>query len=65
MPSVDEYLKNGLGTSTYGVFLQSAVIGMEAARIKEFEWALTNPKMIKGLKIVGRIKNDLVTHEVQ
>nr|TKS11592.1 hypothetical protein D5086_0000071850 [Populus alba] len=64
VPTFDEYVRNGLATSTYGVIMAASFLGMEeVAGGEEFEWLKSNPKIIKAGKMIGRLRNDVVSHE--
>ena len=64
VPLFNEYLRNGFATSAYGLFPTASLIGMKSAEIKEFEWMQSNPQIAKSTKMLGRLENDIVTHEV-
>uniref|UniRef100_A0A2K1WN29 Isoprene synthase, chloroplastic n=1 Tax=Populus trichocarpa TaxID=3694 RepID=A0A2K1WN29_POPTR len=64
VPTFDEYVRNGLATSTYGVIMAASFLGMEeVAGGEEYEWLISNPKIIKAGKTIGRLRNDIVGHE--
>ncbi|XP_065848002.1 probable terpene synthase 6 [Euphorbia lathyris] len=65
VPPFDEYLKNGLITSTYGSLSSATMIGMEELGIKDYEWMKSNPKIIEATKLIGRLMNDIKAHEVE
>ncbi|KAJ9141348.1 hypothetical protein P3X46_031890 [Hevea brasiliensis] len=65
VPTFDVYLQNGSESSTYGVVVAAGFIGMEKiAGIKEYQWLQSNPKIVKALKVLGRLENDIVSHQV-
>nr|XP_034909751.1 probable terpene synthase 6 [Populus alba]TKR66322.1 terpene synthase/cyclase family protein [Populus alba] len=64
VPTFDEYVRNGLATSAYGVIMAASFLGMEeVAGGEEYEWLKSNPKIIKAGKMIGRLMNDIVGHE--
>uniref|UniRef100_A0A2K1WN15 Terpene synthase metal-binding domain-containing protein n=1 Tax=Populus trichocarpa TaxID=3694 RepID=A0A2K1WN15_POPTR len=64
VPTFDEYVRNGLATSAYGVVMAASFLGMEeVAGGEEYEWLKSNPKIIKAGKMIGRLMNDIVGHE--
>ena len=66
VPPFDEYVRNGLTTSAYGVLMAASFLGMEeVAGGEEYEWLKSNPKIIKAGKMIGRLMNDIVGHEVR
>jgi len=66
VPTFDEYVCNGLATCTYGVIMAASFLGMEeVAGGEEYEWLISNPKIIKAGKTIGRLRNDIVGHEVR
>jgi hypothetical protein len=63
VPTFDEYVRHGLATSAYGVLKAASFLGMEEG--EEYEWLKSNPKIIKAGKMIGRLMNDIVDHEVR
>ncbi|KAJ6349201.1 hypothetical protein OIU77_006730 [Salix suchowensis] len=64
VPTFDEYVLNGLATSTYGVIMAASFLGLEeVAGVEEYGWLKSNPKIIKAGKMIGRLMNDIVGHE--
>ncbi|KAL9344775.1 hypothetical protein Peur_062450 [Populus x canadensis] len=64
VPTFDEYVRNGLATSGFGVLMAASFLGMEeVAGGEEYEWLKSNPKIIKAGKMIGRLMNDIVGHE--
>jgi len=65
VPTFDEYVRNGLATSTYAVITAASFVEMdEVAGREEYEWLNSNPKIIKAGKMIGRLMNDIAGHEV-
>nr|BAJ53218.1 JHL17M24.1 [Jatropha curcas] len=64
VPTFGEYLPNGATSSSYGLVAAVCFVGMEKfAGIKEYEWLKANPKIANAVKIIGRLLNDIVSHE--
>ncbi|KDP35927.1 hypothetical protein JCGZ_09899 [Jatropha curcas] len=64
VPTFGEYLHNGATSSSYGVVAAVCFVGMgKFAGIKEYEWLKANPKIANAVKIIGRLLNDIVSHE--
>ncbi|KAJ6296896.1 hypothetical protein OIU78_022592 [Salix suchowensis] len=66
VPTFDEYeyVLNGLATSADGVIMAAFFLGLEeVAGVEEYEWLKSNPKIIKAAKMIGRLMNDIVSHE--
>jgi hypothetical protein len=46
--------------------MAASFLGMEeVAGGEEYEWLKSNPKIIKAGKMIGRLMNDIVGHEVR
>ncbi|KAF2309593.1 hypothetical protein GH714_003994 [Hevea brasiliensis] len=66
VPTFDVYLQNGSESSSYGLVVAAGFIGMEKiAGIKEYQWLQSNPKIIKAVKLLGRLENDIVSHQAE
>ncbi|KAI9377282.1 hypothetical protein POPTR_019G045300v4, partial [Populus trichocarpa] len=64
VPTFDEYVRNGLTTSAYGVITAVSFVEMdEVAGQEEYEWLKSNPKIMKAGKMICRLMNDIVGHE--
>ncbi|XP_038711359.1 probable terpene synthase 6 [Tripterygium wilfordii] len=64
VPTFDEYLKNGLVTSSYHTILSASFLGMgEIAGMDDFEWLKSSPKIVQASMAIGRLMNDLVSHK--
>jgi hypothetical protein len=56
---------NGLETTGYGVIMAASFVEMdEVAGEEEYKWLKSNPKIMKAAKMIGRLMNDIVGHEV-
>ncbi|CAL1386258.1 unnamed protein product [Linum trigynum] len=63
-PTVKEFIANGIPSSSYGVISAAYFIGMgEAMGTKEYEWLKTNPTIDTATKLLGRLLNDIMSHE--
>lgn len=66
VPTIEEYMPLALETTGYGLLPISSFIGMGGVATKDaFEWLLTEPKIIRGAKMVCRLMDDIVSHKVQ
>ncbi|XP_038711371.1 probable terpene synthase 6 [Tripterygium wilfordii] len=64
VPTFDEYLKNGLITSSYRTIMSASFLGMgEIAGMDDFEWLKSSPKIVTASMAIGRLMNDLVSHK--
>ncbi|CAI0459153.1 unnamed protein product [Linum tenue] len=63
-PTVKEFMANGIPSSSYGVISAAYFIGMgEAMGTEEYEWLKTNPAIDTAAKLLGRLLNDIMSHE--
>ncbi|XP_071723274.1 probable terpene synthase 6 [Rutidosis leptorrhynchoides] len=66
VPTVNEYVSNGLITSAYTPIAMSSFIGMgELAGTQAFEWIKSLPKIHVGSQEICRLINDIVSHEAE
>ncbi|KAJ9141359.1 hypothetical protein P3X46_031901 [Hevea brasiliensis] len=66
VPTFDVYLQNDSESSSYGLVVAAGFIGMEKiAGIKEYRWLQSNPKIVKAVKVLGRLENDIVSHQAE
>lgn len=64
-PTFDEYLSNALLSSCHTVIIATSLVGMgDIVRQEALQWVLDRPKIIKASELIGRIMNDIVSHEV-
>ncbi|GMQ02951.1 hypothetical protein CsSME_00048955 [Camellia sinensis var. sinensis] len=63
--SFEEYMKNALVTSTGRLHTTSCFMGLEAdvATTEAFEWILTKPKMVAASGTIGRLVDDVMSHD--
>ena len=61
----DEYMSNGLITSGHLMLGLSSLLGMgEVANVEAFEWMRNKPKVLVAANIIGRLINDIASHDV-
>ncbi|KDP35342.1 hypothetical protein JCGZ_10983 [Jatropha curcas] len=64
VPPFEEYISNGLVSSTYSVLPAASFIGLEnVVGSKEYEWVKENPKIVNASKLISRLMDDVTTHE--
>lgn len=65
VPTMEEYIKNGIPSSTYLLLATTSWLGMgEVATKAAFDWISSEPTILVASCIIARLLNDLVTHEV-
>lgn len=64
LPSFEEYLKNGLVTSTSCYLPLCALLGMGSVRKEDFEWLSKRPELLVAVLKIGRLVDDVATYEV-
>ena len=63
--AVGRWRRNGLATSAYGVIMAASFVEMdEVAGQEEYKWLKSNPNIMKAGKMICRLMNDIVSHEV-
>ncbi|PHT99424.1 hypothetical protein BC332_31619 [Capsicum chinense] len=66
VPTMDQYIKNGIPSSTYLLLAATSWLGMGDVATKEaFDWISTEPTVLVASCIIARLLNDLVTHEIE
>uniref|UniRef100_M1B7I5 Sesquiterpene synthase n=2 Tax=Solanum tuberosum TaxID=4113 RepID=M1B7I5_SOLTU len=64
VPRMEEYMMNGIHTSTVPDLSTACWLGMGDEATKEaFEWITTEPPIIVASSIISRLLNDIVSHE--
>ena len=64
-PTFDEYMSNALVSSCHIVLITASLVGMGDVVTKEaFQWLLGRGKMIRASELIGRLMDDIVSHEV-
>ncbi|XP_022753968.1 (-)-germacrene D synthase-like [Durio zibethinus] len=66
VPTMEEYMPVGLGTSTYSLLSTTSFVGMGDNVTKDvFDWILSYPKMITAASVICRLTDDIVSHEFE
>ncbi|CAI0457099.1 unnamed protein product [Linum tenue] len=67
VPTLEEYKKEAYITSSSLILSASAFLGMgtEIATREAFEWLSNEPKMIRSVAAIGRLENDITSHELE
>ncbi|XP_042066776.1 (-)-5-epieremophilene synthase STPS3-like isoform X2 [Salvia splendens] len=65
LPPFEEYLSNGLVTSTYHYLTATSYLGMGSARKEDFEWLSKEPKMLVAALKICRLVDDAASYEVE
>ncbi|XP_022717948.1 (+)-delta-cadinene synthase isozyme A-like [Durio zibethinus] len=66
VPSVEEYMINGLVSAGYIMFAITSFVGMADIVTKEiFDWASSNPKIIKASSVIVRLMDDIGSHKFE
>ncbi|PWA71765.1 10-epi-junenol synthase [Artemisia annua] len=66
VPSFQEYVKNGIITSTYNVLFKSCVMGMSEIVIQEaLDWYESHPKVLEATGLLGRLYNDITSFKFE
>ncbi|PHT73361.1 hypothetical protein T459_24146 [Capsicum annuum] len=64
IPTTEEYMKNGIPSSTYLLIATTSWLGMGKIATKDaFDWISTEPPILVAACIIARLVNDLVSHE--
>ncbi|KAL2924930.1 (-)-germacrene D synthase [Bienertia sinuspersici] len=64
VPTFDEYMVNARITGVAQIITTSSLMGMEEiAEVKPFEQIIQAPKAIRACEVIGRIMDDIVSHE--
>ncbi|CAN4109972.1 unnamed protein product [Withania somnifera] len=63
---MEQYIKNGIPSSTYLFLTTASWLGIGDAATKEaFDWISTEPTILVASCIIARLLNDLVSHEIE
>ncbi|CAL1391610.1 unnamed protein product [Linum trigynum] len=67
VPTLEEYMIHGYGSSGIPVLCASAMLGMgaEVATREAFEWVANESKMMKATAVIGRFRDDIFTHKFE
>ncbi|TKY49012.1 terpene synthase 2 [Spatholobus suberectus] len=65
VPTYDEYKVNGILTSCFPLFITS-FIGLGEFTTKDiFDWIFSDPNIIEAVSIIGRVLDDMASHEFE
>ncbi|XP_021596997.1 probable terpene synthase 2 [Manihot esculenta] len=65
-PTVDEYMSNALLSCGYSLLTISVFVGMgDIATTEAFDWASKDPKILRAASMIGRLMDDIVSHEFE
>lgn len=66
VPTMEQYIKNGIPSSTYLLLATTSWLGMGDIATKDaFDWISNEPTILVASCIIARLLNDLVTHEIE
>ncbi|KAL0550274.1 hypothetical protein IC582_014780 [Cucumis melo] len=66
IPTVEEYMKVARISASYNVFASISFLTLGNVASKEFyEWAQTDPILLKAAGVIGRLLNDMVSHKFE
>ncbi|KAG6495717.1 alpha-humulene synthase-like [Zingiber officinale] len=66
VPTLEEHLSNSLVTAAYRLLICASYVGMDQVASKEvFEWVASFPKIIKASSMIGRLMDDVTSHELE
>ncbi|KAH0654688.1 hypothetical protein KY289_032366 [Solanum tuberosum] len=66
VPTMEQYIKNGIPSSTYLLLATTSWLGMGDVATKDaFDWISNEPTILVASCIIARLLNDLVTHEIE
>ncbi|XP_055960452.1 alpha-copaene synthase-like isoform X3 [Mercurialis annua] len=66
IPTMEEYMKVSLITCCYPMLATTSFLGLgEIATKDAYEWASKDPKIIRASAIIGRLMDDIVSHEFE
>ncbi|XP_042404685.1 alpha-humulene synthase-like [Zingiber officinale] len=66
VPPLEEHLSNSLVTAAYRFLICASYVGMDQVASKEiFEWVASFPKIIKASSMIGRLMDDVTSHELE
>nr|XP_018684350.1 PREDICTED: alpha-humulene synthase-like [Musa acuminata subsp. malaccensis] len=66
IPTLEEHLQVSLISSAYPMLECASFVGMGEIATKEaFEWITSFPKIVQASAIIGRIMNDITSHELE
>ncbi|KAL4273056.1 hypothetical protein GQ457_13G008590 [Hibiscus cannabinus] len=64
IPTIEEYMENGVVSSGYIMFAITSFVGMGDIVTEEtFNWASNNPKIISAAAMIARLMDEIVSHK--
>nr|XP_016510791.1 PREDICTED: (-)-germacrene D synthase-like isoform X1 [Nicotiana tabacum] len=64
VPTMEQYVKNGIRSSTIPYLTAASWLGMGNEAMKEaYDWIASEPPVLVASSIIGRLSNDVVSHE--
>ncbi|KAM3320959.1 hypothetical protein P3S67_008161 [Capsicum chacoense] len=64
VPTMEQYMKNGIASSGYLLLATISWLGMGKQATKDaFDWIATEPPILVASCMIGRLTNDLLSHE--
>ncbi|XP_059284193.1 sesquiterpene synthase 15b-like isoform X1 [Lycium ferocissimum] len=64
VPTMEEYMKNGIQSSTSPCLATASLLGMGNKATKEaYDWIASEPSILVASGITARLSNDIVSHE--
>ncbi|XP_019242196.1 PREDICTED: (-)-germacrene D synthase-like, partial [Nicotiana attenuata] len=64
VPTMEQYVKNGIRTSTVPCLATLSWLGIGNEATKEaYDWIASEPPVLLASSIIGRLSNDIVSHE--
>ncbi|PHT73342.1 hypothetical protein T459_24127 [Capsicum annuum] len=64
VPTMEQYIKNGIASSGYLLLATISWLGMGKQETKDaFDWIATEPPILVASCMIGRLTNDLLSHE--
>ncbi|XP_050226723.1 probable terpene synthase 6 [Mercurialis annua] len=66
VPTLNEYVRNGIITSVYNPITAISLLGMgNAVGLQEYEWAQKQPKILEAAMLICRLMDDIQSHEFE
>ncbi|XP_050227766.1 probable terpene synthase 6 [Mercurialis annua] len=66
VPTLEEYIRNGMITSCYYPLTAASLLGMgDLVGFKEYEWLHKQPKIIEAAMLICRLMDDIQSHELE
>ncbi|KAK9005506.1 hypothetical protein V6N11_042937 [Hibiscus sabdariffa] len=65
IPTIEEYMENGLVSSGYIMFAITSFIGMGDIVTETFNWASNNPKIISTALVIARLMDDIAPQTIE